>query len=104
MSMEAMKTLADAEAAAATRIKENQEKGEGRLAEDTRRAAAQREEKRAAAEVEAKALITAAEEKAAGTTQKILAEAEANCTKMKRDAQGRLAKAAAHIAERVVNI
>lgn len=104
MSMEAMKTLAQAEAAAATRIKASQEAGEGQLAEATRMAAAQREEHRAAAEVEAKALMTAAEEKAAGSTQKILAEAEANCTKMKRDAQGRLEKAAARIAERVVNI
>ncbi len=104
MSMEAMKTLAEAEATAAARIKDCEGSCEATLSEANRAGDAMKAEHRTAAEGEAKAMLAAAEGRAAEATQIILAEATAACDALEQQAKSRLAEAAALIAERVVNI
>lgn len=104
MSMEAMKTLAEAEATAAERVKASEEAGEAYFAQASRACDTAMAEHRTAAEGEAKEMLVAAEGRAADATKTILAEATAACDALEQQAKTRLSQAAALIAERVVNI
>ncbi len=104
MSMEAMKTLAQVEGDAAAQKKAAEVAAGAQVAEAIRAGAALKAEAKVAAEAEAKELLMAVEEDSKSSTATLLAEATANCEATKEAARGRLAQAAAHIAERVVNI
>ncbi len=104
MSIEAMKALTDVETQSAADKKAAEASAAAQIAEATRAGNALKLESRTAAEGEAKEMLLAAEEKSKATTEEILAEAATACEATKTAARAHLNAAAAHIAEKVVNI
>ncbi len=102
MSLDAMKKVADAEAAARQSLHEATASAKAMIAEAEHAGRNAYEQRMAEAEAQARQMMLAAEETAAKNAEEITHHAENQCAVLRAHAEGRLNEASGLIVERIV--